>query len=354
MRILITGGAGYIGSHICVELLNKGYQVVVVDNLINSSLIALERVALITGKRLTTNLSDEGDIVFFKADIRNHTILKQIFNTCSINAVIHLAGLKSVGESVDKPLEYYDNNVSGSVTLLKEMAKANIKCIIFSSSACVYGEPKEVPVKESSVTVGITSPYGQSKFFIEEVLKDVYKSDNKWKIALLRYFNPVGAHVSGLIGEDPRGVPNNLMPYVSQVAARKLEKLKIFGNDYQTKDGTGIRDYIHVVDLSKGHLSALQYLETLSPSENKEPLIVNLGIGKGVSVLEVVSAMEKVSGKSIPYEIVKRRSGDIAEYWTSTEYAKKKLGWEAQYDLKKMCEDVWRWQQQNPNGYVLK
>jgi UDP-glucose 4-epimerase len=256
-----------------------------------------------------------------------------------------------VGESVSNPLEYYNYNVLGSITLLEEMVRANIKRIIFSSSATVYGVPERIPIKENAAVVGANSPYGQSKFFIEEVLKDIYNSDNEWKVALLRYFNPVGAHASGLIGESPRGVPNNLMPYVSQVAAGKLNEVKIFGNDYQTRDGTGVRDYIHVVDLARGHLSALKHLDSKYFDNNLKPLIVNLGTGKGISVLEVISAMERVSGKPIPYKITNRRPGDIAECWTSIEYAKKELGWEAQYNLQKMCEDAWRWQKQNPNGF---
>jgi UDP-glucose 4-epimerase len=351
MKLLVTGGAGYIGTHTCVELLSQDHQVVVIDNLSNSSPIALERVATITEKQLITSPLSKGDLVLNKADIRDRNALQQIFENHKIDAVIHLAGLKAVGESVEKPLVYYNNNVTGTITLLEEMASANINTFIFSSSATVYGDPATVPIKEDFPTGVTTNPYGQSKYFIEEILKDIHRADTKWKIGLLRYFNPVGAHPSGLIGEDPNGIPGNLMPYISQVAVGKRNKLKIFGSDYPTKDGTGVRDYIHVVDLAKGHLAALKYLTKSPISTIHNPLITNLGTGKGNSVIEMVNGFEKASGRKIPYEIVERRAGDIAECWASTEYAKQHLDWEAQYNLQRMCEDSWRWQQQNPNGY---
>ena len=351
MKLLVTGGAGYIGTHTCVELLSQGHQVVVVDNFSNSSSIALERVATITERQLFTSPLSNGDLVLHKGDILDCNVLKQIFENHNIDAVIHFAGLKAVGESFEKPLVYYNNNVAGTITLLKEMARANINTLIFSSSATVYGDPATVPIKEDFPVGGTTNPYGHSKYFIEEILKDINRADSRWRIALLRYFNPVGAHPSGLIGEDPSGIPGNLMPYISQVAVGKRNKLKIFGGDYPTKDGTGVRDYIHVVDLANGHLAALQYLTKSPASAIHTPLIANLGTGKGSSVIEMVNGFEKSSGRKIPYDIVERRAGDIAECWASTEYAKQHLDWEAQYNLQQMCEDSWRWQQQNPNGY---
>ncbi len=343
MKLLVTGGAGYIGTHICVELLDQGHQVVVIDNLSNSKLGALERVATITNKKLGDGQNRIDDLIFHRTDIRDRIALQEIFQSHNIDAVIHFAGLKAVGESVHKPLEYYANNVTGTIILLEEMARANLSTIIFSSTATVYGDPETVPILESFPTGGITNPYARSKLIIEEILKDLHKADPSWKICLLRYFNPVGAHPSGLIGEDPRGIPNNLMPYISQVALGKLAKLKIFGNDYATRDGTGVRDYIHVVDLVKGHLAALDYLHTKKSILS----IFNLGTGRGSSVYEMVRAFEQASGKPIPYEVVERRAGDVAEYWASTEYAELVLGWKARHNLQTMCEDTWRWQQKN-------
>ena len=347
MKILITGGMGFIGTHICVELLNQGKALVVIDNLSNSNLIAMERVATITGKKLSFDLSVNADIVFCNADVRDRNIIQKIFQTQNIIAVIHLAGLKAVAESIKSPLHYYNNNVNGTVVLLEEMARANVKTLVFSSSATVYGNPKKFPIKENFSTGGVTNPYAQSKLIIEKILKDLKKSDSNWKICLLRYFNPVGAHPSGAIGEDPNSIPDNLMPCISQVAIGKLEILNIYGNDYDTKDGTCIRDYIHVVDLARGHLAALNYLNTKKPDIS----IFNLGTGKGSSVYEIVQAFREASGRPIPYKVMERRAGDIAESWTSTEYAEKFLGWKAQYNLNQMCEDTWRWQQQNPYGY---
>ncbi len=347
MKLLITGGVGYIGTHTCVELLNQGNTLVVIDNLSNSNPIAMERVAQITGKKLTVDISGTADIVFLNADVRNRNVLQQIFQTHNIDAVIHLAGLKAVGESVKMPLQYYNNNVIGTVILLEEMDRANIKTFVFSSSATIYGNPETFPIQENFPTGGVTNPYARSKLIIEEILTDLQKSDCNWKISLLRYFNPVGAHPSGAIGEDPNSIPGNLMPYISQVAIGKLERLKIFGNDYATRDGTGVRDYIHVVDLAKGHLAALNYL-----SKKKSILsIFNLGTGQGSSVYEIVEAFKQASGKPIPYKVVQRRVGDVAESWASTEYTEQVLGWKAQYNLNHMCEDSWRWQQQNPSGY---
>jgi len=333
MKILITGGTGYIGTHTCVELISQGHQVIVVDNLSNSTADTLFQVAKITQIELDK-------IPFYQGDIRDRELLKKIFNTHKIDAVIHFAGLKAVGESNQKPLQYYSNNITGTITLLEEMQQAAVKIIIFSSSATVYGAPIKLPIKEIHPTGGTTNPYGQSKFIIEEVLKDLHKSDSEWKIALLRYFNPVGAHPSGKIGENSNGIPNNLMPYISQVAAGKLEKLVIYGNDYPTPDGTGIRDYIHVVDLAKGHTAALNKLTT----DNCKLITVNLGTGNGFSVLSMLKAFEKVSGKKIPYEIASRREGDIAECYASTEYAEQNLNWKAERTLQQMCEDTWNYQ----------
>ena len=334
MCILITGGVGYIGSHSCIELIAAGYEIVVVDNLCNSSLEALKRVEILTGV----------SIPFHQVDVRNEKALRKVFEKHSIDGVIHFAGLKAVGDSVENPIEYYDNNVVGTFTLTKVMREYNCKTFVFSSSATVYGDPHTVPIKED-FPLTVTNPYGRSKLMIEEFLQDVFVADNNWKIALLRYFNPVGAHKSGLIGEDPNNVPNNLMPYISQVAVGKLEKLSVFGDDYNTIDGTGVRDYIHVVDLAIGHVKALQALN--SP----QVLTVNLGTGKGYSVLEMIVAFEKCSGESIPYQIVDRREGDIGTCYTDTTYAKNKLNWSAEYDLDEMCMDTWRWQSRNPNGY---
>ena len=335
MKILITGGAGYIGSHTCIELIKAGYEVVVVDNLCNSSLESLKRVQ---------NLAD-CDIPFHKVDVRDKAALTQVFKQYSIDGVIHFAGLKAVGESVEKPIEYYDTNVGGTFILTDVMREFDCKTFVFSSSATVYGDPQAVPIKENS-PLSVTNPYGRSKLMIEEFFQDVFAADDSWHIALLRYFNPVGAHKSGLIGEDPNGVPNNLIPYISQVAVGKLEKLSVFGGDYDTPDGTGVRDYIHVVDLAKGHVKALQALK-----DKPQVLIVNLGTGKGYSVLDMVKAFEKASGKEIPYQIVDRRSGDIATCYADPAYAKEKINWKAEYELDEMCEDTWRWQSLNLDGY---
>lgn len=334
MNILVTGGAGYIGSHTCVELLEAGHQVVVIDDLSNSDKKALERVKTITGKALK----------FYKGDVGDYSLLKQIFGENKIDAVIHFAGFKAVGESVSKPLEYYQNNIGGTLTLCRAMREANVKNIIFSSSATVYGSPKTVPVKED-FPLSATNPYGRTKLFIEQILMDLNVADSNWNVTLLRYFNPIGAHKSGLIGEMPRGIPNNLMPYITQVATGKLEKLRIFGNDYPTPDGTGVRDYIHVVDLAKGHVAALK--NACSGGLH----IYNLGTGVGYSVLDVVNAFIKASGVNIPYEIVERRPGDVAEVYADPSKAFKELGWKAELDLEDMCADSWRWQSNNPNGY---
>jgi len=334
VSILITGGVGYIGSHSCIELIAAGYEIVVVDNLCNSSLEALRRVEILTGV----------SIAFHQVDIRNEQALRKVFEQHSIDGVIHFAGLKAVGDSVEQPIEYYDNNVVGTFILTKVMREYNCKTFVFSSSATVYGDPHTLPIKED-FPLSATNPYGRSKLMIEEYLRDVFVADNNWKISLLRYFNPVGAHKSGLIGEDPNSVPNNLMPYISQVAVGKLEKLSVFGDDYNTIDGTGVRDYIHVVDLAIGHVKALQALS------RPQVLTVNLGTGKGYSVLEMVAAFEKCSGESIPYQILDRREGDIATCYTDTTHAKNKLNWSAEFDLDEMCMDTWRWQSRNPNGY---
>lgn len=333
--VLVTGGAGYIGSHTCIELSEAGYEFVVYDNLSNSSREAINRVEKIIGKK----------VPFVYGDIRDKDALQEVFDTYDIDSVIHFAGLKAVGESVEKPLEYYDNNVCGSIALLEVMKENGCKKIIFSSSATVYGDPKTTPIKED-FPLSATNPYGQSKLFIEEILRDVYVSDSEFKIIILRYFNPVGAHKSGLIGEDPNGEPNNLMPYIAQVAVGKREYLSIFGNDYNTPDGTGVRDYIHVTDLAQGHVQALDKIRDI-----KEVLTVNLGTGKGYSVLEMLKAFEKASGKKIPYKFAPRRPGDIAKCYADPSYAKEMLGWEAKRGIKEMCEDTWRWQQKNPEGY---
>jgi UDP-glucose 4-epimerase len=334
--ILVTGGAGFIGSHTCVELLNVGYGVVVIDNLVNSNAQSLKRVEQITGKKLA----------FYEADVRNETALARIFDEHAITGAIHFAALKSVGESVAKPIEYYRNNMDSLLVLLDTMRARNVKKFVFSSSATVYGVPKSVPIDES-FPLSATNPYGQSKLIAEQVLRDLEISDPAWRIATLRYFNPVGAHNSGLIGEDPAGVPNNLMPYVAQVAVGKLERLRIFGSDYATHDGTGVRDYIHVVDLARGHIKALDALESLDSS-----FVVNLGTGQGYSVLDVVKAFEAASGKPVPYELVARRPGDIAECFADPAAAAKLLGWQAEHGIERMCADHWRWQSQNPRGFA--
>lgn len=332
MNILVTGGAGYIGSHTCVELLNAGYNVVVLDNFCNSKSASIARVQKITGKTLT----------LVNGDVRDKACLRTIFKQILIDAVIHFAGLKAVGESVADPLKYYDNNVMGSLALTQVMAEFNVKNLVFSSSATVYGFSDTKPIPETA-PLSPFNPYGQSKRMVEQMLEDLSASDAAWNISLLRYFNPVGAHASGMIGEDPNGIPNNLMPYVSQVAAGKLKELSIFGNDYPTIDGTGVRDYIHVVDLALGHVAALKKLNGL--------ITVNLGAGKGYSVLELVQTFEKTTGVKIPYKIVGRRAGDIAIYFADASLAKEKLGWQTRLNLEDICRDSWRWQSQNPQGY---
>ena len=336
MTILVTGGAGFIGSHTCVELLNAGYEVVVVDNLYNASEKALERVEQITGKSLK----------FYKVDLLDAPALTKVFDEEKIDAVIHFAGLKAVGESVAKPLEYYHNNITGTLILCDVMRKHGVKNIIFSSSATVYGDPAFIPITEECPKGKITNPYGQTKGMLEQILTDLHKADPEWNVILLRYFNPIGAHKSGLIGENPKGIPNNLLPYVAQVAVGKLKCLGVFGNDYDTPDGTGVRDYIHVVDLAIGHVKAIDKLK------DKEGVsIYNLGTGVGYSVLQVVAAFEKACGKKIPYEIKPRRAGDIATCYSDASKAKRELGWVAERGLDEMCEDAWRWQSMNPNGF---
>ncbi|MCK5903449.1 MAG: UDP-glucose 4-epimerase GalE [Cocleimonas sp.] len=337
MNILVTGGAGYIGSHTCIELLDAGFTPIVFDNLSNSSTIALDRVKQITGQTIT----------FIKGDVRDAEALDHVFNEYNIYAVIHFAGLKAVGESVEKPLMYYDNNVSGSITLFGAMERNTVSRVIFSSSATVYGDPATVPITEDFPT-STTNPYGGSKLIIEDVLKNIHIAHPEWNIALLRYFNPVGAHKSGLIGEDPNDIPNNLMPYISGVAVGKLEQLSIFGGDYPTPDGTGVRDYIHVVDLAKGHVKALQAFE--NPSVDNL-YTVNLGTGKGYSVLEMVAAFNKASNKPIKYQITDRRAGDIACCYADPSYAKTLIDWEATMGVQVMCDDTWRWQSNHPTGY---
>lgn len=335
--ILVTGGAGYIGSHTCVELLAHGYDVVVVDNLSNSHYEALKRVQEIAGRPLT----------FGQVDVRDRTGLAQVFAQHPVDAVIHFAGLKAVGESVEKPLSYYDNNVSGTLVLCDVMAECGVSALVFSSSATVYGDPASVPIKEDFPT-SATNPYGRSKLMVEEILRDLHRADPKWRIALLRYFNPVGAHESGRIGEDPNGIPNNLMPYISQVAVGKLQRLSVYGNDYATSDGTGVRDYIHVMDLAAGHVKALQRLSQI-PGES---LTVNLGTGRGYSVLEMVRAFEQASGRPVPFQIVGRRPGDIGTCYADPSLAEAMLSWKAARGLDEMCRDAWRWQSGNPDGYV--
>ena len=336
MAILVTGGAGYIGSHTCIELLKEGYDVVVVDNLYNSSEKAIARVEEISGKKVT----------FYKADILDREKLNEIFDKESIDSVIHFAGLKAVGESVAKPLEYYHNNMTGTFILCEVMRDHNVKNIIFSSSATVYGDPAFIPITEECPKGKITNPYGQTKGMLEQVLTDLHVADPEWNVVLLRYFNPIGAHKSGLIGEDPKGIPNNLVPYIAQVAVGKLECLGVFGDDYDTPDGTGVRDYIHVVDLAVGHVKALKKIE-----EKAGVNIYNLGTGNGYSVLQVVKAFEKACGKTIKYQIKPRRAGDIATCYSDAAKAKEELGWVAERGIEEMCEDSWRWQSNNPNGY---
>ena len=336
MAILITGCAGYIGTHTSVELIGAGYDVILVDNFSNSSPIAIQRVEQITGTKIQV----------INADIRSTTELVKIFEENKIEGVIHFAGLKSVNESIDDAIEYY-NNIAGTINLCKVMNQFGVKKFIFSSSAVIYGNPKSVPIKED-FPVSTSNPYGQSKLMTEQILSDIFVSDNDWQVVLLRYFNPVGAHKSGLIGESPNGVPNNLMPYISKVAVGKLEKLHVFGEDYDTKDGTCIRDFIHVVDLAKGHVKALDYFENKNTGE---VLRLNLGTGKGYTVLELINAFQKVSGKNIPYDVIERRTGDIAVSYASAELAKKKIDWSATHNLEDMCRDTWLWQSKNPTGY---
>lgn len=336
MAILVTGGAGYIGSHTCVELLQAGYDVVVLDNLSNASEKSLERVKAITGKEVT----------FYKGDILDRDILNQIMDKEQIDSCIHFAGLKAVGESVEKPWEYYNNNIAGTLTLVDVMRQHGVKNIIFSSSATVYGNPAQIPITEECPKGQCTNPYGWTKSMLEQILTDIQKADPEWNVVLLRYFNPIGAHKSGLIGENPNGIPNNLMPYITQVAVGKLKELGVFGNDYDTPDGTGVRDYIHVVDLAKGHVKAVKKLE-----DNSGLSIYNLGTGKGYSVLDIVKNFEAATGVKIPYSIKPRRAGDVATCYSDATKAKKELGWEAEYDIKDMCADSWNFQQKNPNGY---
>ncbi len=336
MAVLVTGGAGYIGSHTCVELLNNGYEVVVMDNLYNSNEKALERVEQITGKKVT----------FYNVDMLDREAMNEIFEKETIDSVIHFAGYKAVGESVRKPLEYYHNNITGTLNLCDVMRKHGVKNIIFSSSATVYGDPAFVPITEDCPKGQITNPYGQTKGMLEQILTDLHVSDPEWNVVLLRYFNPIGAHKAGIIGEDPKGIPNNLVPYIAQVAVGKLEKLGVFGDDYDTPDGTGVRDYIHVVDLAKGHVKAMKKFE-----DQPEVRIYNLGTGNGYSVLQVLHAFEKACGKTLPYEMKPRRAGDIATCYADPAKAKAELGWEAEYGIEEMCEDSWRWQSMNPNGY---
>lgn len=337
MAVLVTGGAGYIGSHTCVELLNAGYDVVIADNFYNSKQDSLSRIRALTTKGFT----------FYHCDIRDFDALDKIFKAESIDAVIHFAGLKAVGESCQKPLEYFDNNVNGTLVLCDVMRKNGCKKIVFSSSATVYGMNNSSPLKEEMPIGGVTNPYGRTKLMIEEILNDVFASDSQWSICLLRYFNPIGAHKSGTMGEDPNDIPNNLMPYVTQVAIGKLPCLGVYGNDYNTPDGTGVRDYIHVVDLAQGHLKAVEKVIDATGLN-----VYNLGTGKGYSVLDVVHAFEKASGKAVKYAIKERRSGDIATCYSDSSKAKTELGWEAKRNIEEMCEDSWRWQSQNPNGYA--
>ena len=337
MSILVTGGAGYIGSHTCVELLEAGYEVVVVDNLYNASPKAIERVEEITGKKVT----------FYEADLLDKEALDKIFDAHDIDAVIHFAGYKAVGESVQKPIEYYHNNMTGTLILCDVMRNHDVKNIVFSSSATVYGDPAQIPITENCPKGTPTNPYGWTKSMLEQVLTDIHTSDNEWNVILLRYFNPIGAHKSGIIGEDPKGIPNNLVPYIAQVAVGKRAALGVFGNDYDTPDGTGVRDYIHVVDLAIGHVKAIEKIK-----QNPGVEVYNLGTGNGYSVLQVVEAFGKACGNPIPYEIKPRREGDIATCYCDPQKAKEDLGWTAQYGVDEMCQDTWRWQSGNPNGYA--
>ena len=336
MQILLTGGAGYIGSHTCVELLSAGYDVVIADNLSNSNIEVLNRLKKITGK----------DVKFYQVDILDRDGMRKVFSENKIDAVIHFAGLKAVGESVQIPLKYYENNISGTVVLCEVMNEFGCKKMVFSSSATVYGVAEKMPLTED-MPLGAINPYGRTKLFIEDILRDLCVSDKEWSVSLLRYFNPIGAHESGLIGEDPKGVPNNLMPYITQVAVGRLPQLSVFGNDYDTADGTGVRDYIHVVDLARGHVKAVDWV-----AKNKGCDAFNLGTGNGISVLELVNAFKKTSGVDVPYKIVGRRPGDPAKVYADATKAKEILGWQAEYDIERMCADGWRWQSGNPNGYL--
>ncbi|HDZ5416284.1 TPA: UDP-glucose 4-epimerase GalE [Vibrio harveyi] len=336
MKVLITGGMGYIGSHTCVQMIEAGIEPIIVDNLCNAKVEVLSRIEALTGKQP----------VFHQGDIRDEAFLDSVFAEHDIQAVIHFAGLKAVGESVAKPLEYYDNNVNGSLVLARSMRKARVKSIVFSSSATVYGDPDIVPITEDSPTGTTTNPYGRSKYMVEECLSDLFNAENDWSITLLRYFNPVGAHPSGTMGEDPQGIPNNLMPFIAQVAVGRREKLSVFGNDYPTPDGTGVRDYIHVMDLADGHIAALKSL-----GDKAGLHIYNLGTGKGSSVLDMVEAFALACGKPVPYELCPRRPGDIAECWASTEKAERDLGWKATRSVTDMTADTWKWQSNNPQGY---
>ncbi len=336
MSVLVTGGAGFIGSHTCVELLNAGEELVVLDNFVNSKPKAVERIKEIANR----------DFKFYEADLLDREAIEKIFDeNPGIDSVIHFAGLKAVGESVAKPIEYYYNNITGTLILCDVMRKHGVKKIVFSSSATVYGTPKTVPIKED-FPLSTTNPYGSTKLMIENILRDIYVSDNEWSIALLRYFNPIGAHESGLIGENPNGIPNNLMPYIAQVASGKLDQLSVFGNDYPTHDGTGVRDYIHVVDLAKGHIKAVEKVRKSTGAD-----AYNLGTGKGYSVLDIVNAFEKANGVKVNYKVTDRRPGDIAECYADPSYAKQQLGWEAKFDLERMCKDTWRFTTQNPEGF---
>ncbi|MFM2589016.1 UDP-glucose 4-epimerase GalE [Vibrio sp. TBV020] len=336
MKVLVTGGMGYIGSHTCVQMIEAGMEPIIVDNLCNANEAVLDRIEALTGTKPSFHLGD----------IRNEAFLDEVFSHHDIKAVIHFAGLKAVGESVEKPLEYYDNNVNGTLVLARSMRKAGVKSIVFSSSATVYGDPEIVPITEDSPTGETTNPYGRSKYMVEECLSDLFNAENDWSITLLRYFNPVGAHPSGTMGEDPQGIPNNLMPFIAQVAVGRREKLSVFGDDYPTPDGTGVRDYIHVMDLADGHIAALKAV-----GEQSGLHIYNLGTGKGSSVVEMVDAFAKACGKPVPYEICPRRPGDIAECWASTDKAERDLGWKAMRSVDQMTADTWKWQSSNPNGY---
>ena len=337
MRTLLTGGAGYIGSHTAIELLAHGHQVVIFDNFSNSHPEAIRRVESIAGQAIPV----------IQGDVRDQAALEKALKEHAIDSVVHFAGKKAVGESVAQPVDYYDNNVNGTLVLLRAMKNQNVRNLVFSSSATVYGTPKYLPLDEAHPT-SVTNPYGRSKLMVEEILTDLYHSDPLWSLAVLRYFNPIGAHASGLIGEDPADIPNNLLPYIAQVAVGRREKLQIFGGDYETVDGTGVRDYIHVVDLARGHVKALEKLAGL---EKPELLTVNLGTGNGYSVLQVLQAFEKACGKSLPYAIAERRPGDVASCYADPKHALETLGWQAEHDLDAMCADTWRWQSQNPNGY---